>query len=85
MDHSEQDKLMALEIARAVAEKGGSSYYVGGFVRDSLLGQENKDVDIEVHAITPQELKDTLDSLGPRFRKGHPHGRNKRSHPCLRA
>ena len=46
------DKDMALEIARRVASAGGRSYYVGGFVRDALLGRENKDVDMEVHVLS---------------------------------
>ena len=35
------------ELARTIAEKveeyGGRAYFVGGFVRDKLLGIENKD------------------------------------------
>ena len=74
MEHSERDKLMAQEVARAVARKGGSSYYVGGFVRDALLGQENKDVDIEIHGISPQDLKEILDELGQRITIGESFG-----------
>ena len=74
MANAEQNKRMALEIARRVAEKGGSSYYVGGFVRDALMGQENKDVDMEVHGISPRELKEILDSLGQRITIGESFG-----------
>ena len=74
MDHAERDRLMALEVARRVAEKGGRSFYVGGLVRDALLGRENKDIDIEVHGISPQELKDILDSLGHRITIGESFG-----------
>ena len=74
MNHSEQDKAMALEVARRVAEKGGRSFYVGGLVRDALLGKENKDVDIEIHGISPQALKDILDSLGQRITIGESFG-----------
>ena len=42
---------MARRVAAAVAREGGRTYYVGGFVRDRLLGRENKDIDIEVHGI----------------------------------
>jgi tRNA nucleotidyltransferase (CCA-adding enzyme) len=52
MSHLEDQK-MAGEIARLVAEKGGRTFYVGGFVRDALLHRENKDVDMEVHGISP--------------------------------
>ena len=74
MDSSRQDKEMALEVARRVAEKGGRSFYVGGLVRDGLLGIENKDVDIEIHGITPRDLKDILDSLGQRITIGESFG-----------
>ena len=61
---------MAIEIARRVAERGGRAYYVGGFVRDLLMGEADgnaavsKDVDIEVHGIAPEELEAVLGELG---------------------
>lgn len=74
MDHSQQDKQMALQIAQKVAQKGGRSFYVGGLVRDALLSRENKDVDIEIHGISPQTLKEILDSLGQRITIGESFG-----------
>ena len=74
MDHAELDRTMALEVARRVAEKGGRSFYVGGLVRDALLERENKDIDIEVHGVSPQELKEILDSLGQRITIGESFG-----------
>ena len=68
------DQDMALEIARRVARLGGRAYYVGGFVRDALLGRENKDVDMEVHGISVQALKDILDGLGQRITVGESFG-----------
>ena len=73
MDHI-KDRQMALEVARLVKEKGGRSFYVGGLVRDALLGRENKDIDIEIHGISPQMLKDILDSLGKRITIGESFG-----------
>lgn len=70
----DQNMEMAERIAAAVAQKGGSVYYVGGLVRDSLLGRENKDVDIEVHGILPEVLEDILDSLGERLTMGASFG-----------
>ena len=64
------DARMAVEIARQVAARGGRSFYVGGYVRDALMGRENKDVDMEVHGVTPQQLKDILDGLGQRISFG---------------
>ena len=61
-------------IARIVGEKGGRVYYVGGFVRDRLLGHENKDIDIEVHGIQPRELEEILDSIGERMTIGQSFG-----------
>ena len=68
------DLKMAREVARLVAEKGGRAFYVGGFVRDALIGKENKDVDIEVHGISPSALEDILDSLGERMVMGESFG-----------
>jgi len=36
-------------IASAVAREGGRAYYVGGCVRDFLLGKNPKDTDIEIY------------------------------------
>ena len=74
MDHSMEDRRMALEVARKVSEKGGRTFYVGGFVRDALLHRENKDVDIEVHGISPKCLEEILDSLGQRISIGESFG-----------
>lgn len=69
-----EDQKMAREIARLVAEKGGRVYYVGGYVRDALIQQENKDVDIEVHGVAPAVLEEILDSLGERMAIGESFG-----------
>lgn len=74
MEHSQMDRQMARQVARLVAEQGGRTYYVGGLVRDALLDRESKDVDIEVHGISPQCLKDILDSLGQRITIGESFG-----------
>ena len=52
------------EIARAVDAKGGKTYYIGGYVRDKLMGLENKDVDIEVHGVQPEDLRAILAQFG---------------------
>ncbi len=74
MDHSLEDLQMARKVARQVAEKGGRTFFVGGFVRDALLHRENKDVDIEVHGISPKCLEEILDSLGQRISIGESFG-----------
>lgn len=58
------DLEMAKKIAEKVSEKGGRTFFVGGFVRDKLLGKENKDIDIEIHNITPEDLRKVLNTLG---------------------
>ena len=73
MQHWENQN-MAQKIAQLVAQQGGRAYYVGGYVRDALLHQENKDIDIEIHGVTPQTLKDILDSLGQRMTIGESFG-----------
>ena len=55
---------IAERIAGYVKEAGGRTFYVGGFVRDRLLGIENKDVDIEVHGLEPDALYEILGRLG---------------------
>lgn len=65
---------MALGIAQAVARMGGRTFYTGGFVRDCFRKAENKDIDIEVHEITPSVLENILDSLGKRISVGESFG-----------
>lgn len=60
----EKDKRMAEAIARKVAECGGRTFYVGGYVRDKMLGKQNKDIDIEVHGVTPDVLRQILETEG---------------------
>lgn len=60
----DRNAVMARKIAEKVALEGGRTFYVGGLVRDHILGRENKDVDIEVHGITPEKLTEILESFG---------------------
>ena len=69
-----KDQEMARKIARLVQQQGGQAYYVGGYVRDALRHQENKDIDMEVHGITPDCLAAILDSLGQRITIGESFG-----------
>ena len=65
---------MAKKIAEEISKEGGDAYFVGGYVRDKLRGFENKDIDIEVHGITPQVLEKILDTLGTRKEIGKSFG-----------
>lgn len=64
MSSNIKDRKMAHRIAESVHEKGGTVYYVGGYVRDKLLGKQNKDIDVEVHGVTPSDLRTILDGFG---------------------
>ena len=54
----------ARRIAGLAAQRGGRAYYVGGCVRDKYMGNESKDVDIEVHGLAPQTLWELLQQVG---------------------
>ncbi len=69
-----KDYVIAKELASAVKACGGETYFVGGYVRDLLLNIENKDIDIEVHGITPQMLESILDRMGKRLEIGKSFG-----------
>lgn len=43
---------------------GGVSFFVGGYVRDQLLGTDNKDIDIEVFGIESDKLHELLKTIG---------------------
>lgn len=62
MNHSDIEK--AEELARLVEAQGGRAYYAGGFVRDSVLGRSSKDIDIEVHGLSAEQLSPILNFLG---------------------
>ena len=74
MDQSVRDIEMAKKVAELVCQAGGRAYYVGGFVRDALLNIHNKDIDIEVHGISHEDLEKILDSLGERITIGESFG-----------
>src|ERR1043166_1495587 len=53
-----------LELAEAVREAGGRALLVGGCVRDSLMGAQPKDWDVEVYGLAPERLSEVLDRFG---------------------
>ncbi|MCQ2511075.1 MAG: HD domain-containing protein [Lachnospiraceae bacterium] len=73
-DSVSRDLAMAEKIARLVDQAGGRVFYVGGFVRDLLMKKDNKDVDIEVHGVTVEQLEQILDSVGYRTEMGASFG-----------
>ena len=73
-DDFHRDIEMARRIAERAAQRGGRTFYVGGFVRDALIHRENKDVDIEIHGLLPAQAAEVLDSLGERLTIGESFG-----------
>ena len=63
-DNTINNLIMAEKIAGEVARLGGRAYFVGGFVRDRVLGIFNKDIDIEVHGIRYRMLEELLGAFG---------------------
>ncbi len=47
-------------IASRVASEGGRAFYVGGCVRDSLLGKTPKDIDIEIYGLSADKIEAIL-------------------------
>ena len=52
----------AVRIAKLADVNDGRALIVGGWVRDKLLGRENKDVDVEVYGIPAERLRTLLAS-----------------------
>lgn len=68
------DMKIAVKLAELVAKKAGTAYFVGGYVRDKLMGREGKDIDIEVHGISSDDLEKILDSFGSCMKIGESFG-----------
>ena len=79
----EENIKTSMLLAEKIAERGGRAYYVGGFVRDRLQRLENKDIDIEVHGITPDTLEEILSSIGGYVPAGKSFGVYKLAHHSI--
>ena len=55
----------AIEIVRHVTDAGGRAFFVGGWVRDRLLGRPASDIDIEVYGLPVEKLESALSKSGP--------------------
>ncbi|HML45977.1 MAG TPA: tRNA nucleotidyltransferase, partial [Clostridia bacterium] len=60
MRDEQKEWALARAIAQDVRDQGGCAYFVGGLVRDRLLGRPNKDIDIEVFGLAPSALRALL-------------------------
>ena len=54
---------LATLIAERVRAAGGRALFVGGWVRDRLLGRDAKDIDLEVYGIDSAQLRELLERL----------------------
>ena len=54
----------AEKIAAAARDAGGRALFVGGWVRDRLMGHESKNIDIEIFGLPADRVRTILESLG---------------------
>lgn len=56
--------MVSKEIVDAITIIGGTPYMVGGCVRDTFLGENPKDIDIEVYGVSYESLNEVLQRFG---------------------
>ena len=74
MNSFEQDLALSRQLAEGIRAVGGRAYYVGGFVRDGIMGVECKDIDIEVYGLKPDALRAVLNNYGEAYDRGASFG-----------
>ncbi len=79
----EEDVNLVKQISAEVKRRGGKAYFVGGYVRDTLLGIECKDIDVEIHGIKADVLEEILDLFGERIETGKSFGVYKICHSSV--
>ena len=62
-DHGDFDPRL-IEFARKAREAGGRALFVGGQVRDRILGQSSTDIDVEVFGLSLEAVESILGSFG---------------------
>ncbi|MFC1618108.1 CCA tRNA nucleotidyltransferase [Patescibacteria group bacterium] len=72
-EHAEVYRHVA-ELAEKIKDAGGRAYIVGGFVRDYLLGEVSKDIDLEVYGLDLDKIKDTVQGSGKIDEVGRSYG-----------
>lgn len=76
---------LAYEVAGAIDRLGGRALFVGGSVRDALLGQKAKDLDVEVYNVNKYDLQAVLERFGKVDAVGKSFGVFKLSTPNVAA
>lgn len=51
------------KLFKVLAAADAKTYYVGGYVRDKILGKQNKDIDVEIHNLTEDDFIQILKSM----------------------
>jgi tRNA nucleotidyltransferase (CCA-adding enzyme) len=55
---------VAMSICQAIRDAGGRALFVGGGVRDRLMGRASKDYDLEVYYLQPDRVKSIIEPFG---------------------
>jgi len=72
------------DFLKELSLKGARPFIVGGAVRDAVLGQDPKDLDIEIYGVSLKELKEIISSLALEPKEvGASFGVLKVNHPNL--
>jgi tRNA nucleotidyltransferase/poly(A) polymerase len=61
---SQYEDITQYPFVKDIYQNGGKVYYVGGYVRDSFIGKESKDIDILVTGIPMNKLEQILNKSG---------------------
>ena len=69
-----EDLALSRQLAEGIRDAGGRAFYVGGFVRDGIMGIECKDIDIEVYGLEPARLREVLSAYGEVYDRGASFG-----------
>jgi len=69
-----EDLALSRQLAEGIHAAGGRAFYVGGFVRDGIMGIECKDIDIEVYGLEPVRLREVLRDYGEVYDRGASFG-----------
>ncbi len=85
LDKNNPEVKLAYDVAEAIDKAGGRALFVGGSVRDALLGKRAKDVDIEVYNLNTYDLNAVLNKIGDVDAVGKSFGVFKVSNPDVPA
>ena len=66
--------LLLRDIVDQINDQKGRAFLIGGAVRDLVLDKKLKDVDIEVHGLTLDQLEKILEHYGPVRKVGKSFG-----------